>query len=62
MTNVPKDIEEWNTLEDMLAVFCNLGMKYMKRPEVMQKLMVRGRDSLIVSLGMLDIIHNILIF
>lgn len=24
MTNVPKDIEEWNTLEDMLAVFCNL--------------------------------------
>ena len=34
----------------------------MKRPEVMQKLMVRGRDSLIDSLGMLDIIHNIMIF
>ena len=24
MTNVPNDIEEWNTLEDMLAVFFNL--------------------------------------
>ncbi len=24
MANQPKDIEEWNTLEDMLAVFCEL--------------------------------------